>query len=191
MKRLKHIFSVSVIFLVLATSPAVTAGDWVLVSNESSIRFTGTQVGEPFFGVFNRFAADISYDPDDPAGAHVKAEIDLASVSTGDAQRDTALPTEDWFFISSFPKATFEAVGFQVIGKNRFNTAGELSLRGFKKPIVLPFELKIDGNRAEMNATITLNRADFGVGAGPWAEGKWVGLGVTVILNIVAKRRAS
>ncbi len=189
MKRVKCIFSMPVIFLLLAATPAVAADGWALVPRESSISFTGTQTGEPFSGVFNRFDADISYDPANPADAHVRAEIDLASVSTGDAQRDTALPTEDWFFVSSFPQAAFEAVGFQAFGENRFTTAGELSLRGLKKPIALPFELKIEGNRATMIATVTLNRADFGVGSGPWADGKWVGLDVAVILNIVAERK--
>jgi len=189
MKRVKRIFSLLVVAFALSTTPTVLADDWVLVPSESSIHFTGTQTGEPFSGVFTRFGANISYDAAKPESAQVRAEIELASVSTGDAQRDTALPTKDWFFVSSFPQATFEAVGFQSFGENRFSTAGDLSLRGHRKPIALPFELKIEGNRATMNATVTLNRADFGVGAGPWADGKWVGLDVTVFINIVAERK--
>ncbi len=191
MKKGKHIFSVPIIFLLFAATPAVMADDWLLVPGESTISFTGTQTGEPFSGVFNRFGTDISYDPANPASARVRAEIDLASVSTGDAQRDTALPTKDWFFVAAFSHATFEAVGFQPTGENSFNVAGELSLRGLKKPVTLPFELKIEDDRAAMNATFILNRADFGVGSGPWADGKWVGLDVTVTLNIVAERNAS
>jgi len=189
MKKLKRLFTVSAVFLLLGATQAVMADDWTLVPGESSINFTGKQTGEAFSGVFNHFKTDISYDPDDPSSARVKAVVNLTSVSTGDAQRDTALPTKDWFFVSSFPQATFDATGFQPIGDNRFTVEGELSLRGLIKNIVLPFDLKVKDNRAEMNATFTVNRADFGVGSGPWAEGKWVGLDVTITLNIVAERR--
>jgi len=189
MKKLKHLFAIPVVFLLLLVTPAVAADDWVVVSDESSIRFTGTQTGEAFSGVFKRFETDISYDPDNPADARVRAVVDLASVSTGDTQRDTALPTKDWFFVSSFPQATFEAVGFQLIGGNLFNVTGKLSLRGLEQNITLPIDLKVEGSRAAMQTTFTLKRADFGVGTGPWAEGKWVGLDVIITLNIIAERR--
>lgn len=170
-------------------SPAAIASDWRIVTEESTIEFSGTQTGLPFSGKFTRFGADISFDPADPASANVKAEIDLASTFTGDTQRDTALPQEDWFFVSAFPKATFEATRFQQLGDNRYSTVGTLTLKGITKTVPLSFTLTFDDGRALMQSSLVLNRADFGVGTGPWAKGKWVGLNVDVSLNIVAEQK--
>ncbi len=187
MKKVNQTACFLIFFWVFLT-PSASASDWTLVATESAIEFSGTQTGVAFSGKFNRFNADIAFDPADPASAFVKAEIDLASAFTGDTQRDIAIPQEDWFFVSSFPSATFEAKGFQPIGDNRYIVTGALTLRGVKKTITLPVHLKIDGNRAEMRSEITLNRTDFGVGSGPWSEGKWVGLDVAVSLHVVAER---
>ncbi len=178
------------IFFWIFLTPTAIATDWQLVAAESSIEFSGTQTDIAFSGKFNRFSADISFDPADPSNAFVKAEVDLASAFTDDTQRDTALPQEDWFFISSFPRAIFEAKEFQHNGDNRYNVTGALTLRGVEKTVTLPIHLKIDGDRAEMRSKINLNRADFGIGSGPWSEGKWVGLNVAVSLHIVAERSA-
>ena len=188
MKIAKHIFYLNFAFWLGVAAPGVWAGNWTVMKSESSIAFTGMQTGVSFSGTFDRFAADISYDPAAPTGAYVRARIDLASASTGDLQRDTALPEQDWFFVTSFPRAIFEAKGFKLLGENRYSTTGTLTLRGVKKSFALPFDLEIDGNRATMDSTFTLNRADHGVGSGPWAEGKWVGLDVVVTLHIVAER---
>jgi polyisoprenoid-binding protein YceI len=177
------------IFFWVFLNPSAIATDWRIITEESSVEFSGTQTGVAFSGKFTRFGADISFVPADPASAHVKAEIDLASATTGDTQRDTALPQEDWFFVSAFPKATFEATGFQPQGDNRYSTVGTLTLKGITKTVPLSFTLTFNGGRALMQASLTLNRADFSVGAGPWAEGKWVGLNVDVSLNIVAERK--
>jgi len=176
-------------FLWVFLNPSAIAADWRIITEESTIEFSGTQTGVPFSGKFARFGADISFDPADPASAYVKAEIDLASATTGDTQRDTALPQEDWFFVSTFPKATFEATGFQPLEDNRYSTMGALTLKGITKIVPLSFTLTFDGERALMQSSLALNRADFGVGAGPWAEGKWVGLNVDVSLNIVAEQK--
>lgn len=189
MKNLNQIAGFLVLFWIFLT-PTAIAADWRLVATESSIEFGGTQTDVAFSGKFNRFSANISFDPANPDNAFVKAEIDLASAFTNDTQRDSALPQEDWFFVSSFPRAIFEAKGFQPIGDNRYNVAGVLTLRGVEKNITLPIHLKIDDSRAEMKSIITLNRADFGIGSGPWSEGKWVGLDVAVSLHIVAERSA-
>lgn len=189
MKNLNQTACFLILFWIFLT-PTAIATDWQLVATESSIEFSGTQTDVVFSGKFNRFNVNISFDPADPNDAFVKAEVELASAFTDDTQRDSALPQEDWFFINSFPRATFEAKGFQPNGNNLYNVTGKLTLRGVEKTITLPIHLKIDSDRAEMRSKINLNRADFGVGSGPWLEGKWVGLNVAVSLHIVAERSA-
>ena len=184
-------FRLFILFIALTLGPgAASADSWTLVPNESEIRFKGKQTGNSFEGVFEAFSVEINYDPTQPENAYVRANIETGSAKTGDTQRDEALPGKDWFFSSMFPVATFEAQGFTPIGGNGFSTDGRLMIKGVEKDLTLPFTLTLDNTRAVMSAEVPLNRNDFTVGAGPWAEGKWVGLDVTVSINITAERAA-
>ena len=77
--------------------------------------------------------------------------IDLASVDSGDAQRDQSLPASDWFDVAEHPKATFTATRFEKTGADRFVAHGTLDLRGVKKPVDLPFTLHITGDKAQVS----------------------------------------
>ena len=176
-------------FLCLAgASIPVLADSWVIKPEESRISFTGTQTGDLFEGHFETFDVDIMFDPDAPDQAYVRAVVDTASAITGDTQRDEALPGKDWFFVSMFPQAVFEARGFIPLGGKRFQASGMLSLKGVERPVTLPFKLHIKGDTAKMTSELSLLRSDFGVGVGPWAEGKWVGLEVNVSVSLTAMR---
>ena len=73
------------------------------------------------------------------ATSKVVVSIDTISAATGDADRDQALPTADWLAAQAFPKASFVSTGFKDLGGGRYQASGDLTLRGVKKPIVLPF----------------------------------------------------
>lgn len=180
------------VFMATALWPGTAYADgWTVVAEESEIRFTGNQTGNPFEGRFETFTVQIDYDVGQPEKAFVRAVIDTGSAKTGDTQRDEAMPGKDWFFASMFPSATFTANGFAAHGDNQFSTNGTLEIKGVQKNLEMPFSLSIDGNRATMTSTVSLNRQDFGVGVGPWAEGKWVGLDVEVAIKLVAVRKGS
>ena len=55
---------------------------------QSSITFVGTQAGAKFEGVFEKFTADIRFDPKDLATSRFDVQIDTASVNTKDGERD-------------------------------------------------------------------------------------------------------
>lgn len=176
-------FFVAGSFSVHAETPS-----WTVVKDQSFISFAGTQTGNPFEGRFETFEVDIQFDPNEPASAQVSASIDSGSALTGDTQRDEALPGKDWFNIVEFPSISFRASGFQKIGPNDFITDGVLTVLGVDHSLSLPFQLTIEGTQARMEADITLDRQILGIGKGPWAEGKWVGLDVNVKIRIQATR---
>ncbi len=174
----------------LAASGNALADSWIVDMGKSRLSFSGTQTGEPFEGQFERFETNIRFDPATPAQASVRAVIDMTSASTGDNQRDQALPQKDWFFVSMFPSTVFEANGFTPVAGEQYKTNGTLTLRGIEKPLTLYFDLKIDGDEARMTASHTLVRSDYSVGTGPWAEGKWVGLEVSLSIQLIARRNS-
>ena len=147
-----------------ADLPAAT---WIVDPGRSRLGFSGTQTGARFDGVFRHYDAQIQLDPAHPQSGHALVVIDMASASTGDTQRDEAIPGSDWFDIKDFPKATFEAAGFQSKGGNAYLAPGTLTLRGIRHDVALPFVLTFDGNTAHAKGRIELVRTQFGVGQGP------------------------
>ncbi|QUD87465.1 YceI family protein [Phenylobacterium montanum] len=158
------------------------------VRKGSSLGFTTTWSGQTIQGRFDRWTADIRFSPDALDKSHIKVEIDLASAATGDPQRDATLPTADWFDVATHPKAVFTAAKFRKTGEGRFVADGTLDLRGVKKPVSLPFTLKIDGKTARARGTVGLDRTAFGVGQGEFASTDSVPAAVQVQAQVTADR---
>ncbi|MBL4854095.1 MAG: YceI family protein [Robiginitomaculum sp.] len=172
---------------VRAQDSAKTQSNWAVDKSTSSIAFSGEQTGEKFTGSFANFDVQITFSPDDLAGAKIVAVIDLASVDAGDKDRNGALPGKEWFFVKKFPKARFEATGFKHLGGNAYETTGQLTIRGVDKTITLPFTLDIEGGQAAMQGQISLNRRDYNIGTGMWKNEDWVKHNVNVQVVINAK----
>lgn len=172
----------------LSTARAADGPRWIVDQAKSHLTFTGTQTGAPFEGSFKTYDADIVFDPDHLDASHINVSVDISSATTGDTQRDAALPGKDWFNAAETPKATFETVSISNKGGDSYEAAGSLSIRGVTKPAVLPFKLQIDGTNAHATGHLNLVRTDFGIGQGPWATDQWVALEVVVNLDIVATR---
>ena len=97
------------------------------------------------------------------------AEIDMASVSTGNSDRDAHLASTDFFGAESNPKMTF--VSKQITGSgDEYKLAGDLTLNGITKPVELDVEFfgtsvfpADQSTRAGFSATGSLSRKDFGI----------------------------
>jgi polyisoprenoid-binding protein YceI len=174
----------------LAAVPA-HAADWTVDPAQSHLGFSGVQNGAPFKGSFGKWTARIVFDPAHPEAAEAKVTIELSSATTGDAQRDAALPQAEWFDVKAFPEARFEATGFVAKGGDAYEAPGTLTIRGIDKDVVLPFTLAVTGDKAVAKGHLSLVRTGFGVGQGVWATGDWVALDVGVDLDLVATQAPS
>ena len=173
-----------------AATPTRLAGApaWVVDKAASRLGFHGEFSGEGFDGSFRRWDAQIAFDPKNLPASRVSVAVDLASAATGDATRDQALPTGDWFDVRRSPRATFVSRSVRSLGPGRFAAEGDLTLRAVKRPLTLPFTLQIDGPVARMTASVPLDRTSFGVGQGQFKGGDTVAAAVTVNVKLVAKR---
>jgi polyisoprenoid-binding protein YceI len=180
---------VLVLALVLAPAfaRAAPAPVWT-VDPGSSVGFSSSFSGTAFSGHFNRWTAAIRFDPKNLAGSSVTATIDVSSAATGDKDRDSSLPTADFFNAPKFPNATFTATSFKDLGGGHYQAIGTLSLRGVSKPLTLPFSLAITGAQAKMSAAVALNRLAFGVGQGEWGGTDSIPAAVNVTINLAAHR---
>lgn len=173
----------------LSLAPATAlAATWTAGPADSRLGFVGKQGGTAFEGRFKSWSASITFDPTAPESGKAVVTIDMASASTGDPQKDGALPQPDWFNAGKVPQARFEATSFRAKGGNAYEAVGTLTIRDVSKPVVLPFTLDIQGDTAKAKGKLDIIRTDYGVGQGPWASGQAVALEVSVVVDITAKK---
>lgn len=167
---------------------ALAAAPWVVDANESEIEFTGTQLGAEFEGEFESFDATIVFSPDDLAGSAVEVVIDIASVNTQNADRDSQIVSADWFDAAQWPTAKFVTKSFREIAPGKYEAVADLTIRDVTREVTMPFDLEITGNEAEAEGKVTIKRTDFGVGQGQWIDTTQVGDAVTIKIEIEATR---
>ena len=185
---MRPLIAASLALAIAGVAHAAAPPAWILDKSASSLRFTSSMAGESFGGVFRRWDATIRFDPANLAASSVTADIDVASATTANADRDQALPTATFFDAPAHPHATFVARGFTVVGPGRYAAAGILTLRGVAKPVTLPFTLAIAGAQAKMVGAVAINRLAFGVGQGEWQATDAIPAAVTVSVAITARR---
>jgi cytochrome b561/polyisoprenoid-binding protein YceI len=178
-----------------APAPAAAAAErqpaepakWA-VQPGSTLGFTSAWSGQPVTGRFDKWRAEILFSPDALERSKVTVTIDVASVDTGDQQRDAALPSEDWFDAATHPKAVFTASRFEKIGADRYVAHGTLQIRGVTKPQELAFRLRITGDTAEVTGSANLDRTAFGVGQGDFTSTDQIPGKVGVAVSLRARR---
>jgi cytochrome b561/polyisoprenoid-binding protein YceI len=171
-----------------ASKPApVQITKWKVDKATGRIGFSTSFEGEAISGGFGQFEADIDFQPDQLAGSHVRVTIDLASVHSGDDDRDATLRNPSFFDTASATTAIFEARRFTKTTEGHFIAHGNLTLHGIKRPIDLPFSLKIDGKIATMSGQTALDRTAFGVGSGDYESTSSIPAKVAIDIHITAK----
>lgn len=120
-------------------------------------------------GQFKAYSGEAKLDPQDFSKSTFKGEIDVASIDTGNSQRDDHLRTNDFFDAPNHPKITFASTSFEKKGEGEFVVNGDLTIRGVTKPVALEVEYHGTSKNpygktvAGLSARGTINRKDFGV----------------------------
>ena len=118
-------------------------------------------------GRFTKFSGQI-VTAEDPLQSSVTAEIDLASINTGQEQRDQHIQSADFFEVETYPTMTYKSTGVRV-EDGEYVLDGDLTLKGVTKNVPLRLELQgfgedaYGGYRAGFTATGEINRSDFNV----------------------------
>ena len=177
--------------LVLLVPLSAPAASWHADAKNSSLGFAGTYQGDAFDGRFKTFDAAIVFDPAQLATARFDVKITLASADTANSERDDSLRGADFFDAAHAPVATYTATHFRSLGGNRYAADGTLSLRGASKPVTLTFAWASGATPALVGDAV-VNRLDFKVGTGQWADTSVIGNQVKVhtTLKLVAAAAA-
>jgi polyisoprenoid-binding protein YceI len=148
--------------------PGYVAGTWNIDPVHSEVGFSVRHLMvSKVRGRFTKFSGQI-VTADDPQDSTVTAEIDLASISTGNEQRDAHIRSADFFEVETYPTMTYRSTGIKF-HDGEYLLDGELTLKGVTKNVPLKLELNgfgpdpYGGTRAGFTATGELNRRDFNV----------------------------
>jgi len=164
----------------LAAVVALAAAQWSMQPKESKLTFVGEQAGAQFEGGFDKFTADISFDPKNLAASRFDVKIDTASVNTQDGERDTTIKSPDLFDVKKFPSAQYVADKFTDKGGNKYSATGKLTLRNVTKDVPIDFTFETKDGSAWLKGAAKIKRLDFGVGQGEWKDTSTVGNDVQV-----------
>ncbi len=188
MKRFISLFSLFVILV--TTSPAQTT--WQIDKAHSNLDFSVRYMMlSNVRGTYENFDAVLVQHNDDFSGSEIEVTVQAVSINTQNADRDNHLRSDDFFDVENHPELTFVSREFQKTGNNTYKIAGDVTMRGVTKPVIIDAEMigLVDDprgfQRVAFTGETTVNRNDFGV---RWnraleAGGFLVGENVSIMIN--------
>ncbi|MBC7651758.1 MAG: YceI family protein [Deinococcales bacterium] len=120
-------------------------------------------------GSFSTFDATLNSEKDDLSDASIIFSADIASITTGNEQRDEHLKGEDFFDATKYPKLSFASTAFIKVGDSDYELAGNLTIKDVTKPVV--FAVEYGGTmtdfygqfKAGFDISGKINRSEFGL----------------------------
>jgi polyisoprenoid-binding protein YceI len=169
--------------------PGYRAGTWTVDPSHSELGFSVRHMMvSKVRGRFTRFTGSLTTGEDArDSSAEITAE--LASIDTGNEQRDTHLRSADFFDADKNPQMTFRSTDIRP-ADDRFLVDGDLTIRGVTRPVT--FEVGFNGigpdafggTRLGLSASTEINRRDWGVNWNAAIEGGGVVVGEKVQINV-------
>ena len=135
----------------------------------SEVSFKVRHLVSSVTGKFDKFQGTVVMDPRNLAASNVSFQIDASSSDTGVDKRDNHLRSQDFFYVEKYPEITFASEKITATGKDTYDVAGTLTMRGVAKKVTLPVKfLGTAGDpwgntRAGFSTSTILDRQDYGI----------------------------
>jgi polyisoprenoid-binding protein YceI len=170
------------------------AGEYVIDPMHTSVEFVGRHLMiTKVRGRFPEVTGTITID-EEPERSHVDVEIKVASLDTGNADRDGHLRSPDFFNADQYPTITFRSSKVEAGTSGTWSVTGDLTVRDVTRPITL--EVDFDGanalptgeERVAFSAAADVDREEWGLTWNMALEtgGVLVGKKVRIELNVQA-----
>src|SRR5215510_5739323 len=148
----------------LAVSSLASASNWEIDPAHSVAQFSVRHMMvSNVRGEFGKTTGWVNLDDKDLARSTAEATIDTTTINTREPKRDNHLKSADFFDVEKFPTITFKSTSFKKVGPEKYKVAGDLTIHGVTKPVVLDVDApdavsKLQGTeRRGASATTTLN----------------------------------
>ncbi|HLY70630.1 MAG TPA: YceI family protein [Puia sp.] len=144
---------------------------WVMDPTHSEVTFKlRHMVIANVSGSFTKFTVEAETEDEDFTTAKVHFTADVDSVTTGNAQRDGHLKTDDFFNANEYPQIKFTATKYENVDNDgSYELYGDLTIRDITKKV--KFDVEFGGvikdpwgnTRAGFSVNGKINRKDFGL----------------------------
>jgi polyisoprenoid-binding protein YceI len=145
-------------------------------------------------GSFSGISGVLTEHRIDASLSSVEATIRVATISTGDAQRDGHLKSADFFDVEKFPTMTFKSTAVKNSAPGQSLVTGDLTLHGVTRPVTLhvegpsaPAKDPWGNTRIGLSATTKIHRKDFGLNWNSALEAGGVLVGDEVAITVEAQ----
>lgn len=166
MKRI--VYSIILTTVLWATANSQTE-EWKLDRSHSNITFgISYMVIAQVVGSFKDFEIRAQASKEDFSDLEIEAIAKTASINTENERRDNHLRSDDFFNAERFPEIRFTSNSIEMVGEKSYKIRGELTIRDVTREV--SFDAVLNGAirtgksfRAGWQATLTINRFDFGL----------------------------
>jgi polyisoprenoid-binding protein YceI len=117
------------------SSDRIPAGTYAVDPSHSGVGFEVRHMGiATVRGSFRRFQGKIDATGEQPV---LTGSVEVASIDTGDEQRDAHLNAPDFFDVERHPEITFHTTAIDTAQDGKLRLAGEITIKGITKPLEL------------------------------------------------------
>jgi polyisoprenoid-binding protein YceI len=152
------------------TRTGIPTGSWEPDKAHTKIGFAVKHLGVTTVrGEFRDYDGRLEVG-DDLSEAKAELTIQVASVDTGQEQRDDHLRSDDFFDAERYPEIRFESKRFEPVDEDTIKVVGDLTIHGVTQEVELEAELGghvesgMQGEeRIGLDVTGQLSRKDYGM----------------------------
>jgi polyisoprenoid-binding protein YceI len=149
--------------------PAQLTGTWEIDPIHTTIGFAAKHaVVATTRGHFTAFTGGATIDAANPENSSAWLDIDAASVTTGQDQRDGHLKSPDFFDVDTYPKITYKSTSAKQDG-DKVITTGDLTIAGQTSSVDVVWEFggiakdPYGNTKSGFEGTASVNRKDWGL----------------------------
>ncbi len=176
--------------LLLIVGLPVQAATFVIEPGESRVLFQYKYGTDPYEGEFKNVQATFEIDPMRPGSCDFSVTIPIGDISLDSPEALDYLLDYELFDVDTWPTASFKAEKCSLESMNSFVSEGTLTIRDQTKPLTFPFEFEIttiDGQVGfHLTSEVTIQRLDYGVGQGYWANTAEIPNDVVIKIDVYA-----
>jgi polyisoprenoid-binding protein YceI len=150
----------------------VVAGAYQIDTKETLVRYATLHMGlNDFWGTFPGATGTLTIDPKDISAAKLEVKVPISSVETTNRDLNGLFFSDQFFDADKYPTMRFVSTEVTRTGNNTAKVAGNLTMHGITKPVVLNVTLNGVGPNS-FSKVLTLGfkadgvvkRSDFGMG---------------------------
>ena len=152
------------------TTQAVSTGTYNIDPAHTRIGFVARHaMVTKVRGAFNEFEGSGYFDAEDPTNSNLELAIKVASIDTGNSDRDAHLRSNDFLDLETYPTITFKSTEVEQLSSDEYKVTGDLKIKDVTRPVTIVFEVSgpvqdpWGNNRIGLEGRAEINRKDWGV----------------------------